>query len=151
MKSRFFGVIPGHILQEEIRSDNRMDTTNASLDSFWLNEGQKIDPEWNEFTDFEKSWLAARGKPSTIVYRAGWLVEPSSFLEYVSMSKICTTYATIMNNCASTLCKLSFLSSKIHKTSKISGQKFDFFDNSRAWPRTCIKSPGYFPNAPEAS
>ena len=53
-KSRFFGVIPGHVLQEEIRSENRIDTTNASLDSLWPQEGWKIDPEWNEHTDFEK-------------------------------------------------------------------------------------------------
>ena len=54
-KSRFFGVTPEHFHQEEIRPENRIDKTNASLDSLRL---------------------GARGKPSTFVYRAGWLVEP---------------------------------------------------------------------------
>ena len=43
--SVIFGIMPEPVLTREIRSDNRNDTTNASLDSFYFNEERKIAPE----------------------------------------------------------------------------------------------------------
>ena len=52
----FFSIFWVHeqfILQEEILSVNRIDTTNAFLDSLWPKVGRKIGPESNELTDLE--------------------------------------------------------------------------------------------------
>ena len=43
--SIIFGITPETVLPREIRSDNRIDTTSASLDSFYFNEGRKIAPK----------------------------------------------------------------------------------------------------------
>ena len=43
--SIIFGIMPETVLPREIRSDNRINTTNASLDSFYFNEGRKIAPK----------------------------------------------------------------------------------------------------------
>ena len=43
--SIIFGIMPGPFLTREIRSDNRIDTTSASLDSFYFDEGRKIAPK----------------------------------------------------------------------------------------------------------
>ena len=43
--SIIFGIMPEPVLTREIRSDNRIDTTSASLDSFYFNETRKIAPK----------------------------------------------------------------------------------------------------------
>ena len=59
------------MLHKEILSGNRIDTTNAFLDRSLADLHRKIAPESFLFTDPEISSLDARGKPSTVVYRAG--------------------------------------------------------------------------------
>ena len=43
--SIIFGIMPETVLPREIRSDNIINTTSASLDSFYFNEGRKIAPK----------------------------------------------------------------------------------------------------------
>ena len=55
MKSRLSGSCPGPLPNKEIASGNRIDTTNAFLDSFLSQYERKIAPESIEHTDFEIS------------------------------------------------------------------------------------------------
>ena len=43
--SIIFGIMPETVLPKEIRSDNKINTTSASLDSFYFNEARKIAPK----------------------------------------------------------------------------------------------------------
>jgi len=76
-KSWFVGSWKKSFLQKEIRSSNRIEATDAFLDRSWPKVQGKIAQKSNEFIENEISSLGARGKPSTFVYRAEWLVEPS--------------------------------------------------------------------------
>ena len=94
--------------------------------------------------------LAARGKPSTIVYRAGWLVEPFSFLFICQHVEICTTHATRIPNRPSNSLLFSFMSHlKFVKIGKID-LKFDFFGCFIKFPRTSFSSPGHSRSVLEA-